>query len=404
MLIENIQKLIDIGIALSSIHNLDKLLDLILSTAQTLTNADSGSIYLVEKDKLIFKASRSNTYFTRWGEEKTKKIFKNFEMPVTKNSIAGYVALTLQPLNIPDVRKIPSECEYHYNPTLDKKYNYETISMLVTPLLNNNNKIIGVLQLINSIQENKIVPFTEEHQKITLYFSSQAAVAIQNAKLTDELKNAHLDTILRLASATEIRDKETANHLKRVSHYSRIIAKNLGFSKEDVELIFLASPMHDIGKVGIPDSILLKPGKLTPEERKIMEKHTIIGAIILKDSPVEILVKSRIISLTHHEKFDGTGYPRGLKGKEIPIEGRIIAVADVYDALSSKRYYKDAFPEEKVIKILQENRGTHFDPEILDVFLKNMNEVKIIRETYIDKEEDFDKFSNFDKIDFSKLI
>ncbi|MFA5779669.1 MAG: HD domain-containing phosphohydrolase [Elusimicrobiota bacterium] len=404
MLANGFKELLNIGIALSSVHDLDKLLDMILSEAQKLTSADSGSIYFVEGDKLIFKTSRSNTYFKRWGEKKTREIFKSFEMPITKQSIAGYVALTCQPLNIPDVQTIPQDSEFHYNPTLDKKYDYKTVSMLVIPMLNRNEKIIGVLQLINSLYGDKIVPFTDEHENITTSFSSQAAVAIQNTKLTEDLKSAHFDTIFRLSAAAEYRDKETGNHIKRVSYYSKIIAEKMGLSAEETELIFWASPMHDIGKLGIPDAILQKPGKLTPEERAVMEQHTVIGAMVLKDTTADVLKKSRIVALTHHEKVDGTGYPLKLKGNEIPTEGKIVALADVYDALSSRRCYKEPFSEEKVISILKEGSGSHFDEKILDVFLSNINEINTIREKYSDKEEDFDKFADFKNINIFELL
>lgn len=398
------EELLNIGIALSSVHNLDTLLDMILSEAQRLTGADSGSIYLVEGDKLVFKTTRSNTYFKRWGEKKTREIFKSFELPITKQSIAGYVALTAKPLDIPDVRNISPEAEFRYNPTMDKKYGYEAVSMLTIPMLDRKNKIIGVLQLINSMSDGKPVSFTKKHEKITAALSSQAAVAILNAKLTGELKNAHLDTIFRLSAAAEYRDKETGNHIKRVSRYSELIAKKLGFSKNESELIFWAAPMHDIGKLGIPDAILLKPGILTPEERKIMEDHAVIGALILKGAKTDILEKSRVIALTHHEKFDGTGYPQKLKGGEIPIEGRIVALADVYDALCSKRCYKDAFPEEKILKILNGSRGVHFDPKILAAFLSEYEEVKMINNQFADTDEDFNHFVDVKKIKISDLL
>ncbi|MEW6556859.1 MAG: HD domain-containing phosphohydrolase [Elusimicrobiota bacterium] len=404
MLTKGFEELLNIGIALSSEHNLDILLDMILAEAQKLTNADSGSIYLVEGAKLIFKTSRSNTYFKRWGEKKTREIFKSFEMPITKQSISGYVALTAQPLNIPNVQNIPANSEYHYNSTLDKKYGYETISMLVIPMLNRNEQIIGVLQLINSIEGDVVVPFTDEHQKITTSFSSQAAVAIQNAKLTEELKSAYLDTIFRLSAAAEYRDKETANHIKRVSHYSKLLAEKIGLPKEDTELIFWASPMHDIGKLGIPDAILQKPGKLTDDERKIMEQHTVIGGMILKEATAEVLKKSRIIAITHHEKVDGTGYPQGLKSNEIPIEGRIVALADVYDALSSKRCYKDPFPEEKVISILTESSGAHFDAQLVDIFLSSIDEITKIKKRYEDTQADLDKLVDLNSINIMELL
>jgi putative two-component system response regulator len=156
--------------------------------------------------------------------------------------------------------------------------------------------------------------------------------------------------------------------------------------------------MHDVGKLGIPDGILQKPGRLTPEERHFMEYHTIIGGNILKGSKATILRQSRIVALTHHERFDGTGYPRHLKGEEIPIEGRITILADVFDALSSKRVYKEALEEEEVLRILREGRGSYFDPKILDVFLANFEAVCAIQNRYMDQKEDFDKFRDLDHL------
>ena len=404
MLAKDVEKLLDVGIALSSMRDLDGLLDMILSEAQGFTNADSGSIYLVEGDKLIFKISRSNTYFRQMGEENARKIFKSFEMPITRTSIAGYVALTAKPLNIPDVTKMPAGAEFRHNTSFDEKYHYKTVSMLVVPMMTSDGKIIGVLQLINSIDGDKPGPFTKHHERITSSLSSQAAVAIQNAKLNAALKSAHLDTIFRLSAAAEYKDKETSNHIKRVSHYSRLLAEKMSLPKGTCELIFWSSPMHDIGKLGIPDNILQKPGILTDEERKKMQFHTVIGALILKDSKAEILENSKIIALTHHEKFDGTGYPQGLKGEAIPIEGRIVALADVYDALSSKRCYKDPFPEEKVISILRESRGTHFYPGILDLFLNNMDSVRAIKDKFTDTAKDFENVLNFENIKISDVL
>ncbi len=397
------EKLLNIGISLSSVQNLDELLDMILSEAQFLTNADSGSIYLVNGDTLIFKTSRSNTYFKKWGEAKTKQVFKSFEIPITKESIAGYVAITGKTLNIPDVSKIPAEAEYKHNTNFDIKYGYHTISTLVTPMMKHDGTIIGVLQLINSQEADKVVPFHKEHERIIMSISSQAAVSIVNVQLTEQLKSSYLDTIFRLSAAAEYRDKETANHIKRVSYYARMLAEKLGMDKEKCELIYWATPMHDIGKLGIPDAILQKPGLLTDEERKIMQYHTVIGAMILKGASSEVLAISRLISLSHHEKFDGTGYPQGIKGEKIPLEGRIVAIADVYDALSCKRCYKDAFPEEKVLSILKESSEKHFDPDLLKIFLDNMSSVNEIKDKYADTEKDFENIRNIESIKINEL-
>jgi putative two-component system response regulator len=395
-LAEEFEQLLSVGIALSSVHDLQKLLDLILLEARRLTQADAGTLYLVKGNLLIFRVSQCQSLSERLGEERMRQLYQSFEMPVSPESIAGYSALTRKVLNIPDVKQIAPEASYHYNPSWDQKAGYDSHSMMAVPMLNREGEVVGILQLINAMSDGRVIPFRIEHQKLASSLASQAAVAIENAELTEDLKQAHLDTIFRLGVAAEYRDKETANHIKRMSHYCALIARGLGWSEEAVETILWSSLMHDVGKLGIPDSILQKPGRLTPEERKVMELHTTIGGSILKGAKAPVLLKSRIVALTHHEKIDGTGYPRGLKGGKIPLEGRITILADVFDALSSKRVYKEAMPEAEVLRILTEGRGTHFDPAILDVFLGGMEEVRNIKDRYTDREEDFDKLRNLD--------
>ena len=401
---ESVERLLQVGIALSSVEDLDTLLDLILREAQELMGCDGASIFLVEKNKLVFKAMCSGTYFRMWGEEKTKATFKTFEMALTKNSIAGYVALTASALNISDVSQIPGAEQYRFDPAFDEKYGYKTVSLLVTPIKNKKNEVIGVLEMINAIENGKVTRFSGEDKEIAESFSSQAGVAILNTSLTEQLREANVDTIFRLSVAAEYRDKETSNHIKRVSYYARMIADKLRYCTEDCSLIFWAAPMHDIGKLGIPDSILQKPGPLDPEERKIMEKHSVIGAKVLKDSKVPVIQKSKVIALTHHEKYDGTGYPMKLKGLAIPAEGRLVALADVFDALTSKRVYKAQMPEEQAIKIMKEGSGSHFDPEMLDCFLGSLDEVREIRDKFEDKPEDFDKLKDTGNEDLGELL
>jgi len=396
------EELLNVGIALSSIHDLEKLLNMILLEARRLTQADAGTLYLVKGDRLIFRVSQCQSLSDRLGEDRMRQMYQSFEMPVSRESIAGYSALTRKVLNIPDVKEIPPEASYHYNPSWDQKAGYASHSMMAVPMLNRDGEAVGVLQLINALSDGRVIPFRIEHEKLASSLASQAAVAIENAELTEDLKQAHLDTIFRLGVAAEYRDKETANHIKRMSRYCALIAEGLGWGREEVEVILWSSLMHDVGKLGIPDSILQKPGRLTAEERKIMEYHTTIGGNILKGSAASVLQKSRIVAVTHHEKFDGTGYPRGLKGEKIPVEGRITLLADVFDALSSKRVYKEAMPEAEVLRILQEGRGAHFDPRILDVFLDRLGEVRKIKERYSDREGDFDKFRNLDSLEDDK--
>ncbi len=190
------------------------------------------------------------------------------------------------------------------------------------------------------------------------------------------LKDAYLDTIFRLAVAAEYKDNVTSNHLRRVSVYACLIAEKLALPKEDIDNIKYGSPMHDIGKIGIPDTILLKKDKLTKEEYDIIKGHPEIGYKILKDSDSPYLKTAAIISLNHHENFDGTGYPKGLIGEDIHIYGRVVAVADVFDALTSERPYKKPMPLEETIKIIKEKSGTQFDPRVVEAFLECLDEIK----------------------------
>ncbi|MCU7916084.1 MAG: response regulator [Candidatus Thiodiazotropha sp. (ex Gloverina cf. vestifex)] len=194
-------------------------------------------------------------------------------------------------------------------------------------------------------------------------------------KTTQELHDREEETLIRLAKAGEYRDEDTGNHIHRISRYSRLIAEKLGLSKELCDLIAQASPMHDIGKIGIPDAILLKPARLTPEEFEIMKHHTVVGFDILKDSPSIYLQTGAVIALSHHEKFSGEGYPRGLKADKIPLEARIVAVADVFDALVTNRPYKKSWPLEKAFDYIKEERGNHFDSDCAEVFLQESDTV-----------------------------
>jgi len=193
--------------------------------------------------------------------------------------------------------------------------------------------------------------------------------------------DAHLDTIQRLAVAAEYKDGNTAAHIQRMSHYCALIGRSLDLPPGEVEILRYASPMHDVGKIGIPDAILLKAGKLNPVEWAIMKRHTVIGACILHGSLSKLLQAGESIALSHHEKWDGTGYPYGLAGEEIPLYGRICAVADVFDALTTPRPYKEALSNERACEAMLKGRGSHFDPQILDVFFENLEEARKIQDT-----------------------
>lgn len=203
-------------------------------------------------------------------------------------------------------------------------------------------------------------------------------------KATGMILHREQETVMRLWKAAECKDKETGAHVQRISHYSALIAKHLGLSEEQQDIITRASPMHDIGKIGIPDSVLLKPARLTAEEFEIMKQHTVLGYEILANSSSAVLQASADIALAHHEKYDGSGYPHALKGKEISLYGRIVAVADVFDALCSKRSYKGAWSIDQVAAHMKNNRGKQFCPDCLDAFFMGWDEVLKIRERLAD--------------------
>ena len=223
---------------------------------------------------------------------------------------------------------------------------------------------------------------------------SQAGLEEQVANRTAELRRtceeaadanrrtyaAHVDTIRRLVLAAELKDPDTARHIMRISRYSAVLAKALHMSPGETEVLAHAVTMHDVGKIGIPDVILFKRGALDAEEKKVMETHTLIGGRILADSPSALMQLGQIVALSHHERWDGTGYPRRLRGEQIPIAGRICAVVDVFDAMTAERPYRPAFPPEAVLETMRQGRGTHFDPRLLDLFMGRLDEVHEVRE------------------------
>ncbi|RFB18003.1 HD domain-containing protein [Bacillus sp. HNG] len=204
----------------------------------------------------------------------------------------------------------------------------------------------------------------------------------ENEMLSSELEATQKEILFTLGEITETRSKETGNHVRRVAEYSKLLALKYGLSKEEAELLKSASPLHDVGKIGIPDSILNKPQKLTKEEYEIMKTHTTIGYQMLKHSNRRILDAAAIIALTHHEKYDGSGYPEGLKGEEIPLYGRIAAISDVFDALSTDRVYKKAWEMKRIMEYFKDQKGKHFDPQLVDLFLENINEFVSIKESF----------------------
>ncbi len=374
-----LNEIIEISILMSSQDSLNQLLSTIMHKAREITNADAGSLYLKEENHLRFLVAQNDTLKLKEGD------FSSFLMKIDKNSIAGYCAYTGEVINIEDVYQIPENYPFSYNTEYDKKNNYKCTSMLVIPMKDRDHEIIGVLQLINAKDNNgNIVKFADNLEPIVESFASMAAVTIKNVQLKESLKSAYLETIYRLSVAAELKDTDTGLHIKRMSKYSEIIAKHLNLSKELCELILYASPLHDIGKIGIPDNVLLKPGKLNDEEWVIMRNHTKMGYDILKDSEHTLMKFAASVALNHHERFDGKGYPNKLAGENIPIEGRIVALADVFDALSSKRPYKDPWPLDKILKVINEEKNKQFDENIVNAFNNGLEEILEIQKKFED--------------------
>ena len=246
----------------------------------------------------------------------------------------------------------------------------------------------GIMKNINKagnpIWINKsVIPIKDENNNIIEYMDIGHDLT-ELFNLHVEIEETQKEIIYKMGEIGETRSKETGNHVKRVAEYSRILARLYGLNNHESDILFAASPMHDIGKVGIADSILKKPGKLTPEEFEIMKTHAQIGHNILKGSKREVLKTAAIVSYEHHEKWDGSGYPRGLKGDNIHIYGRISAIADVFDALGSKRCYKDAWPDKKIFDLLEEEKGKQFDPKLIDLFFKNFEKFDNVRKSLKD--------------------
>jgi len=403
--VERLKEIIRLDNELSTVQDLDLLLERILTEARKITNADAGSIYIREDDHLVFSYAQNDTMQKKLPPGQ-KLIYLTFKMKITTGSIAGYVASTGKTLNIPDVYKIPQDAPYKFDSSYDKVSKYKTQSMLTVPLKNATGEVIGVLQIINKKNhDGEVIPFDGEDEVICLHFASTASMALQRAQLTRAL-------ILRMIAMAELRDpKETGAHVNRVAGYATEIyecwAKKHGLSREEInkkrDILRMAAMLHDVGKVAISDVILKKPGKLTKREREIMKTHTYLGARLFIQKQSEFDEIASQVALRHHENWDGTGYPghidvltgrpikKGpdgkplpLKGEEIPLFGRIVSIADVFDALQSKRAYKKAWEEDRVLKEMKSLSGTKFDPELVDAFFETYNVIKSITARYPD--------------------
>ncbi len=351
----------------SSLTDYDEILVVLAKMGRSLTSADRCSIWVVSEDKK-----------TLW--TKVAQGVGRLEIPV-ESGIVGAAIKNGQ-------REIISDAylDERFNKEVDSQTGYRTKSMMVIPMYDYSENIVGAFQVVNHHGEHN--EFEERDLERLTLASTYAAETLVSAKLAIEITETQKEVVFTMGSIAESRSKETGNHVKRVAEYSKILALAYGLDEEESELLKQASPMHDIGKVAISDSILNKPGRFDENERFIMNTHAELGYKMIKDSNRPLLKAASIVAYEHHEKWNGTGYPRKLKGKEIHIYGRITALADVFDALGSDRVYKKAWSNERIFSLLHEERGEHFDPHLVDIFFENLEKIEAVRDSFNDRYED----------------
>jgi HD-GYP domain-containing protein (c-di-GMP phosphodiesterase class II) len=404
------KSIIRVDSELSQIQDVDLLLERMLLETRKVVRADAGSIYVKEtvrdnsnEEKLVIRYSQNDTTQKELPPGQ-KLIYSVFSVPINDSTISGYCAQTRTLVNIPNAYHIPKDAPYSFNTSYDKISGYKTISVLAIPLLTVDGKLLGVIQVINSMDnDGAVIPFSTEDEFLVTHFAANAAQVLQRAYVTRAM-------ILRMIRMSELRDpKETGTHVNRVAGYAVEIydrwAYHHDLPTEEREkfrdVLKIGAMLHDVGKVAISDMILKKPSRFSPEEFAIMQHHTIYGAGLFDDPQSDLDNISRDIALTHHENWDGSGYPGwidpvterpvktgpegkplGRKGEEIPLPGRIVAIADVFDALCSKRVYKEPWSEEQVLMEIRNLSGTKFDPELVDVFFEILPNIKQIQSLY----------------------
>jgi HD-GYP domain-containing protein (c-di-GMP phosphodiesterase class II) len=407
---EKIDLITQISLDINAVKDLDLLLERILTSVRKFINADAGSIYLKDQDELKFSYTQNDTLQMRSPGKKLP--YDTFSLPITNESIAGYVAKNCETVNIPDAYQLNKSVPYTFDSNYDKEVDYKCRSMLTVPITNQRDDVLGVMQIINAQDDvGNIIPFSESDEPLIRHFATSAGLAMERAQMTRNI-------ILRMISMAELRDpKETGAHVNRVAAYSVEIFEEWAtmqqLQDQDIEeqkdALRMAAMLHDVGKVAISDLILKKPARLTIDEFEIMKSHTYLGARLFSNLQSSFDVVATEVALNHHEKWEGTGYPghidpvterplpgfegadgqpRPKKGEEIPLFGRIVALADVYDALCSRRSYKEPWREERILEEIDKSNGKHFDPEITEAFFKCIDILKSISKRYPDENED----------------
>lgn len=337
------------------VRDQDKFSELISMEVKELLDAERATIFMMDYE--------TNELYAKFAIGLKEEDLKTLRFSVTLG-ITGYVARTGMVMNIPEAAKSPL-----FNPEIDRLTNFKTKSVLAVPLKDYSGRIMGVLSAFNKVGGGI---FDREDEDILELIATQLSSTYEIIQLLDSLRLAGLESIYALAQTAEFRDQEdTAPHIRRVSGFAAMLAESIGLLPNVIEIIRVTSPLHDIGKVAIPDNILKKPGSFTPEEFEEMKKHTIYGYEMLKTFKSPLLKAAAKIALAHHEKYDGSGYPNKLKGDAIPLEARIVTLADSFDAMTSKRVYKTARPFQEAYDEVLRHSGGQFDPMLVDAFVKN---------------------------------
>ena len=339
------------------------IIRILADMGKALTSADRCTVWIVNEEKQTIWTMISHG-------------IEPLELPIN-SGLVGHTVTTGKKLIIDDVYE-----DDRFNREVDKLTGYSTKNMMVMPMYDSDDKIIGAFQVMN--HRGKVGLFDERDMQRLMLASTYAAESIVSAILAKEVEDTQREVVFTMGAIAESRSKETGNHVKRVAEYSKILALASGMQEDEAELLKQASPMHDIGKVAISDAILNKPGRFTNNEFEIMKRHAELGHHMIKNSDRPLFQTASIVAYEHHEKWNGTGYPRGLAGEDIHIYGRITAIADVFDALGSDRVYKKAWNDENIFKLFKEERGEHFDPKLVDLFFENLDEILEIRETFKD--------------------
>jgi HD-GYP domain-containing protein (c-di-GMP phosphodiesterase class II) len=367
---ELLQVILSYAAKIANERNLDNVLTLMADMGKEIVVADRCTVWLLDSQR---------------GELWTKVAHGVSELRIPFGAgLAGHSIATGEPIFIDDAYTNIPYREVLVNGALktDQITGYSTKAMMVIPFRNNSGEIMGCYQAINKMTPSQV--FSDKDLRNLTLAASYSGKSIESAMLAEEIEETQKEIIFTMGEIGESRSKETGNHVKRVAEYSYILAQALGMSQADCELLKMASPMHDIGKVAIPDSVLKKPGKLTEEEYDIMKTHTDIGYNLLKNSKRHILKTAAIVAEQHHEKWNGKGYPHGLSGEDIHIFGRITGIADVFDALASDRVYKKAWELDRILNLFKEERGHHFDPAVVDAFMECLPKILDIRDRYAD--------------------